>query len=202
MEEKTIEVVGFPIDEDVVLKKCGSHFDIGYEITNHSRRTDWRYSKEGRGTWCYYVLIAEYMLTPEAFAEFWLPHIESVRGSGIPYPSYAYYEARFAGAEWHGGVTFYEKLGGLDGAPRYVKIGCDFAHLGDEGRWFDYAQVEREAKQTIDAIRAMYSFRRWCLYTGRWLPESQMVERNGKLYSPDGLAARDAYDAKRKATGA
>jgi hypothetical protein len=195
MSTTPVVIAGFPISEDVRLSKRGSYFDIGFEISNHYRREE---DHEGRGTWCYYVLIGEQMLAPEAFAEFWLPHTECVRSSGIPEPSYAYYQARFADAEWHGGVTFYEKQGGIDGALRFVKIGCDFAHYWDEGRWFDYEQVEREAKQTIDALRGMYEFKRRCVYTGRWLPGSQMVEYNGHLYSPEGKAASDEYAAKQR----
>jgi hypothetical protein len=164
-------VAGFPIDEEVTLRKRGSHFDIGFEVSNHGRRED-RYGRSGQGTWCYYVIVGEPMLDAGSFAEFWLPHTECVRSSGLSEPTYAYYQARFADADWHGGVTYYEKLGGLDGAARYVKIGCDFAHLWDEERWYDYAQVEREAKATIEALRRMYAFKRRCIYTGRWLPEA------------------------------
>jgi hypothetical protein len=194
----TIEIAGFPIDEEVVLKKRGYHFDIGFEISNHGRLVDARFGQCGRGTWCYYVLIAEPMLTPEAFAEFWLPHTEFVRASGFADPVYAYHAARFADAQWHGGVTFYEKLGGIDGAQRFVKIGCDFAHYWDQGHWFTYAQVEREAKETIEALRRMYAFNRRCIYSGRWLPEDQMIEREGRLYSPEGLATKAKYDAERE----
>jgi hypothetical protein len=197
---KPIIVAGFPITEDVGLRKCGSHLDIGFEVSNHSRRErdDYFGADRSGGTWCYYVIVGEQMLSAEEFAEFWLePSGVHTRASGWDMPSYDYYSARFAAANWHGGVTYFEKLGGIDGQPRFVKIGCDFAHLWDEGRFYDYEIVEREAIATIEALRAMYSFRRRCAWNGKWLPEAEMVAgEHGRLYSPDGLAAATASRAK------
>jgi hypothetical protein len=89
-------------------------------------------------------------------------------------------------------VTWYAKTGGHDGDRRGVEIGCDFSHLWDheEGYRYDYADIEREAKRTIDALRTMYPFHRRCRWTGRWLPEGEMVEHEGSLYCQDGLAKR------------
>ena len=188
---KTVVISGFPIDEHVSLRKHGTHFDLHFEIVNHSRRTDGRnwYCDEPRGTWNYYVSVYEESLVdPGDFEEFWLPVTNVRRRGGTDEPTYDYWAPRFASAEWHGGVTFYEKRGGIDGAPRGVKIGCDFAHSWDAGRSFTYSEVEREAKQTIEALREMYPFRRRCTYSWLWLPVSEMVEHNGRLYSHDAFA--------------
>lgn len=195
-----IVIAGFPITAEVSLKNWGEHMDIGFEIINHGRRDDDRdYGEEPRGTWNYYVYVSEKSLEPEKFAEFWLPPSEPmhVRGDGWAEPSYSYYRARFADAEWHGGVTFYEKKGGLDGDHRCVKIGCDFSHSWEKGHRYEFADVEREAKRTIDALRSMYQFKRRCTYTGAWLPEDQMiVGERGHLYSPDGKVKNDAWRAE------
>lgn len=196
-----IVIAGFPITPEVSLKAWGSHVDIGYEIVNHGRRPQDRdYGDEPRGTWNYYVLVSEKSLDPEHFAEFWLsPAQLHMRGDGWSEPTYSYYRARFAEAEWHGGVTFYEKKGGLDGDHRCVKIGCYFAHPWDEGRTYNFAEVEFKAKRTIDELRAMYPFKRRCVYTGIWLPEAQMIpDERGHLYSPEGKAKSDAYKAERQ----
>lgn len=187
-----VVVSGFPIDADVFLRKTGTHHDTTYQVTNHGRRDDeYTYGEEPRGTWCYYVLIGEDALSQEDFNEFWLPPTDKrERSSGRSEPIYSYYSARFADADWHGGVTFYEKGGGIDGGERYVRIGCDFAHYWDEGRSYAYETVEGEAKATIDALHKLYSFKRRCAWTGIWLPKEQMVERDGRLYSPQGDAAR------------
>lgn len=199
MEPVVIE--GFPITSDVVLKRRGTHKDISYEIVNHSRS---RYAGYGAdmvpspGTWCYYVLVSEHMMPPESFASFWLePSRIDVRSSGIPDPRYEYCSAAFAEADWHGGVTYYEKFGGIDQAPRFVKIGCDFAHYWDEGREYTYEQIEAEAKHTIDLLANMFPFYRRCHYSGRWQPESEMVEINGRLWSKEGIESDRKYRAER-----
>jgi hypothetical protein len=204
-EQQPIVIEGFPIDAEMGLKKHFTHFDINVTISNHGRsKYDYDYKTKipHGGTWCYYVTVSEQMLSAEQFAEFWLePAAVTKRSNGWDQPSYAYYNAKFADADWHGGVTFYEKLGGIDGEPRAVKIGCDFAHYWDEGHSFDYAQVEREAKATVDKLRDMYQFFRRCPYNGKWQPEAEMVEHKGKLWSKEGVASSEKYDRERGAKG-
>lgn len=197
-----IRIAGFPIDADIALKKRVEHNGLSLEISNHGRSKydyDNKSYDDSGGTWCYYVLITEQMLPAEKFAEFWLAPTMAERSSGWAAPTYAYYDARFASADWHGGVTYYEKLGGIDGAPRAVKIGCDFGHYWDEGYSFCYESVLSEAQATADALREMYAFFTRCPYMGKWQPASEMIERNGKLYSAEGIAAMDKYDAERAA---
>ncbi len=178
-------VAGFPITGDVTLRKRGEHNGLTYEVSNHGRDSDYR----ADGTYCYYVTVSERQLPAELFAEFWLEPVTNLSSNGMKRISYDYFAARFANVEWHGGVTFYEKLGGLDGDARYVKIGCDFAHYWDEGRGFHLEQVEREAKATIDELCAMYPFRRRCPYFGTYHDVSEMVPHpvSGALFSAAGI---------------
>lgn len=190
----TIVVEGFPITPDVRLRKAAQHEGIHYEVSNHGRSTanfvggEFEMTPSG-GTWCYYVTVSEAQLTPELFAEFWLSAKLSQHASGWPRVSYDYYDTRFANADWHGGVTYYEKLGGLDGAQRYVKIGCDFAHLWDEGGEFNLEIVESEAIETVTQLLAMYPFKRRCPYFGTYHDVADMVPhpKNGALYSAEGI---------------
>lgn len=179
--DEVVIIAGFPITPDVVLKKLGTHLDIPFEVTNHWR--DQPESLRGKqGTWCYYVTVTEQMVDAETFEKFWLaPGEEFWPGRG---PSYNYTSAPFADVYWHGGITYYEKKGGLDGDARAVTMGCDFAHIWDDGQLFDYAKVEREAKRTIDELLEKFSFRRRCSWSGKWGPESEMVEHtypNGRV---------------------
>jgi hypothetical protein len=186
---KDIVIAGFPITPEMGLKRRGTHFDVPYEVSNHGR--DQSESLRGsQGTWCYYVTVDERMVDAETFANFWLPPGEMYSsGRG---PSYDYMSADFASLHWHGGITYYEKLGGLDGAPRAVKMGCDFAHYWDQGRTYDFADVEYEAKQTIDEMRERYVFRRQCVYSGKWFPESDLVDNGkGHLISKEVQAERE-----------
>lgn len=198
-----IRVAGFPIDADMSLKKRVEHNGLYLEISNHGR-SKYDYANktynDSDGTWCYYVTVTEQMLPADKFAEFWLaPASTHKRSSGWDEPCYAYYEAYFASAQWHGGVTYYEKLGGIDGAPRAVKIGCDFGHYWDEGYSFCYESVLSEAQATADALREMYAFFTRCPYTGKYQPASEMIERDGKLYCAEGIEAMDKYAAERAA---
>lgn len=175
-----ITVAGFPITGDITLKARGEHLDVRYEISNHGRNRESRYWEEPRGTWCYYVIVEEQALAPEAFAEFWLePSHVNERGNGLKCPSYDYWAPRFAAAEWHGGVTFYEKFADVDGNYRHVKIGCDFAHSWDQGCEYDYAQVQREAIVTIEALRSMYEFKRRCAWSVHPECLESLVESEG-----------------------
>ena len=185
-------VAGFPITPMTNLSGTGAHFDIRYKISNHGRNQPSDLCGD-RGTWCYYVYVNELMLPAPLFEEFWLKPSGSMRRSaGWDDPTYDYYEPRWSNADWHGGVTWYAKQGGHDGHLRGVEIGCDFGHLWDQemGCRYDFHCVEREAKQTVAALRAMYPFHRCCKWTGRWLPEAEMIEHEGALYCQDGLAAR------------
>ena len=200
-KEQTVVVAGFPITDDMALKRSGNVNDIDYEIVNHSRSKYDFHSKAmepSRGTWCYYVIVSENMLPTEEFEKFWLqPSSHRERSDGAKFPYYAYHEAGFCGADWHGGVTFYEKSGGIDGAPRRVKIGCDFGHYWDEGREYDFAHVESEAIATVQQLADMYPFYSRCPYSGSWQPKDQMVEHNGKLYARASVEKMLAYEAER-----
>ena len=52
---------------------------------------------------------------------------------------------------WHGGVTFYEKRTCPDGS-RYIKVGCDYGHYGDEGHTYTLRDVIADAEATVDAL--------------------------------------------------
>ena len=195
-----IVIAGFPITDEIGLKRHDQHFDVPFEISNHGRdQSD--YLRGAQGTWCYYVTISEQMVDADTFAKFWLPPASfHKRSNDWEEPSYDYWNAEFSAVHWHGGVTYFSKSGGIDGTPRAVKIGCDFAHHWDSGHRYDYADVEREARQTIDELRERYVFLRRCAWSGKWLPESEMVETKsttGRAYliSKERAAEKAAEDA-------
>lgn len=194
MEQVT--VCGFPITPDVCLQIGGVERELGWQIKNHGRQkyifgsatTEPKFAPSD-GTWTYYVTIGEHQLSGEDFAEFWLPVSGQLeRSAGYSQPTYDYYSPRWSSdVDWHGGVTWYEKIGGLDGAPRAVKIGCDFAHLWDEGRFYCLDAVKAECFETIRQIRALYRFKNRCSWTGRCDYAENGIEHNGRWYTPDGL---------------
>ena len=207
-DEKLVQamVADFPIDDMVNLSRRETFHDIGVKFSNHARH-EYDYpvgaptrKRPGRGIWCYYVYINEQMLPADLFAEFWLaPTRHYERSSGHSEPMYNYDSPRWADADWHGGVTWYQKLGGLDGDLRSVEIGCDFNHSWDQHQWFTYDLVKREAERTVERLREMYPFYSRCCYTGRWQPRDQMIERDGRLYSKEGLEKQDEWARKHAA---
>jgi hypothetical protein len=185
-----IVIAGFPIDSNVSLRKIGTHRDVRYEVSNHGRNPEGHRGEEG--TYCYYVTIFEDMVPGGVFDEhLWL----SPNVSSFGRVSYDYMSASFADVEWNYGVTFYEKLCGHDGEPRGVKLGCDYAHAWDRCS-YTLGEVEADARRTVDALCDRYGIYRRCPWNGRWLPQAEMVEHNGRLYSPEAYSERFA-----KATG-
>lgn len=204
MNHQEINLCGFPITATTPLKKHGDYEDIAYEIVNHNRQSyqsigdKWEYIPSN-GTWCYYIVITEDQLPAEEFEQFWLAPVVNDQTFGRKYIGYDYNSAPFASVDWHCGVTYYEKLGGLDGNKRLVKIGCDYAHYWDEGQQYNLQSVEYDAIETIKQLQAMYHFYRRCTYTGIWRPFSEMIEVDGRLFSQEGKQARDDYLAERQA---
>lgn len=198
-----IEVVGFPITGDTNLARNGTHKGLRYKISNHGRYKQEPFFDRRHGTWCYYVYIPEELLPPEEFDKFWLTPSEHKieRSSGIYWPTYDYYNSAWSDAEWHCGVTWYAKLGGHDGAPRCVEIGCDYSHYWDEGHYYNYDAVERDAKNTINILVQRYPFYSRCCYTGKCLPKDQMIEHDGKLYTPEGLKSSQDWDKEHSRKG-
>lgn len=192
MGNGNVVVAGFPITGDVTLRKRGEHSGLSYEVVNHGRtKLEFFGSEfqrvESGGTWCYYVTVGEVQLSADDFAKFWLAPTVTTHKSGFPRISYDYFAAPFAQVDWHGGITFYEKDGGLDGGQRYVKMGCDFAHLWDEGHAYDYADVESECRETIRQLCELFAFKMRCGYYGTYHDKAEMVEFKGRMFSPAGI---------------
>lgn len=140
-EQWAFEHAGLP----VVVKHWGLERG-GFEAMN-----------DGKGVWNYYVFLPERLLK-EKFADVWLPD-ERVKWSetGPERITHDYMRAPFADAEWHCGITYYAKHGQLEGH-RSVELGCDYSHLYDQERGFDYTleEVASEAKATAEQLAAIY----------------------------------------------
>lgn len=128
----------------------GAHRGVTFEISQHDVGGELRPD----GIFCYYLYIME-KHAPNSFEnEFWLTRTPpSAPGAWDDrHPIYPYMDAAFANVYWHGGVTYYEKWAGFDGAMRCVKIGCDYNHLWDEGLSYHENDVASDARRTIDEL--------------------------------------------------
>jgi hypothetical protein len=107
----------------------------------------------GQGIWNYYIYVHENKT--RHFRKLWLKDEKKVMpGSGREYINHDYYSLPLVDeAGWHGGITYYAKRGHSVGH-RCVQIGCDFSHLWDEERGFDYTldEVMGEAKETAQVL--------------------------------------------------
>lgn len=105
----------------------------------------------GKGVWNYYIYIYEKLLSKEKFETLWLPDkIVRFSTEGSEHITHDYYDLAVCNLDWHGGVTFYRKHGQTVGH-RYVQIGCDYSHIWDADRGYDYDLdfVFNEAKETL-----------------------------------------------------
>lgn len=86
---------------------------------------------DGKGVWNYYVFLPERLLKKQ-FKSIWLEDVLVQFTPNSPILiTHDYYKASFNVDSWHGGVTYYEKIGQLKGY-RCIKIGCDYSHLMDQ----------------------------------------------------------------------
>lgn len=127
----------------------GSHRGLPYKITH------WGIGEhnDGKGTWCYYVYIPEH-LVKDHFASLWLePRLCKITPESHGFVTHHYYNTWIAELHWHGGVTFYDKHGELEGH-RLVEFGCDFAHLWDAEMNYEFGldYVAAECEVTLNQI--------------------------------------------------
>ena len=110
------------------------------------------YMNDGKGVWNYYIVIPE-RLCPEKFKSLWL---DDKVIDGRSFVLHDYMRLDIANCEWHGGVTYYEKIGHTVGH-RLVKLGCDYNHLWDSeaGYPYDLAWVEADARHTAEEVSKM-----------------------------------------------
>ena len=97
---------------------------MSFQISLHGVGESW--NNEGKGTWCFYVYLAEDKATN--FAALWLKDkVYRYKPDAKGRITHDYLGA-FDDIEFHGGCTFYKKHGHTKGY-RCVEIGCDYAHF-------------------------------------------------------------------------
>ena len=108
---------------------------------------------DGKGVWNYYITIPE-IIFPKAFPLLWIEDEKVKYTPASPERIvHDYSKSPIAQLDWHCGVTFYKKHGQTEGH-RSVEFGCDYSHLYDSERGFNYTldEVHSEALQTANQI--------------------------------------------------
>lgn len=133
----------------------GKYLEVPYEIRHWKR--------DGKEYWNYYIFLIEKQL-PDAFKSAWLKGKRSGR-----HVFYEYYKSWISNLDWHMGCTFYEKISGFDGADKVIKVGCDYAHLYDEGKYYELSDIESDAHICIQSLIDRTRVLSWCHYCGEYV---------------------------------
>lgn len=167
---------------DCAARWRGEHRGVSYELSWHGCSD---YSPQG--TWCYYIFVNSEQFCADDWKRLRLEREDKqFFGEGSWHRHFKYDD--FPDLRPHGEWTFGEMHTylGKDGKEyEQVKVGCDYAHLFDRegGFWEGRADVEREAKRSVDLLCDMFPSRRpRCAYSGRYDDADQFyTAKNGRL---------------------
>jgi len=125
----------------------GTYRGVDFEI-KHFRRPPNEFNHEETHHWTYYLIIDLSKIPKESKPnQLWLKAKPDDKGRVF----YRYNNCfLISHLDFHGGCTYYSKLGGFDGSSRVVKIGCDYQHLWDEGYIYDLEWVTGDVIKTIE----------------------------------------------------
>lgn len=120
------------------------------------------------GRWAYYIYVHLDALPDEVRERFWLEGSrDKLTGRHVYYDYYG--ESLISDLPFHGGITWYCKKSGFDGASRVVELGCDYQHLWDEHHYYNEEMLQFDAKRTIDALYdAIPDLKVWCTWCGEY----------------------------------
>lgn len=164
----------------------GDHRSIRYEIVR------WVPSADREPTWNYYLYVPMAQVPADKHDLFNLPPEPPTKNGRI---TYDYMSAPVVSdLDWHGGITFYDKHGGIDGQPLVIQIGCDYSHLWDEGQRYDERYVQRDAIASIEKLWELVpDLLLRCSWNGGFYPQADGVIADGVFTSSEGVAQREGF---------
>lgn len=170
----------FNIKKSTAETWTGTYNGISFEIKKHfSKDID----ENEQVNWCHYVFINLDRVPNKKIADsFWLDG-EILFSKRV---SYSYYKAKWCDSiEFHGGCTWYSKESGFDGAPKIVKIGCDYQHSWNMGRNYELPYIKEQVIKTIESIRKYIpDYKFCCRGNGDLYDLSEgLLSDNGSFYS-------------------
>jgi hypothetical protein len=162
-----------PTIKDLGFKLCrkGIYRGISFELVQwkDSERDEEFHSN-------YYIYINEKQVPREHFAKI-ISHEVYIFNAKV----HGYRGTEFLmSLSWHGDMTFYDLLGGKDGISCVVKAGCDYSHLADMERGFDYKMEDllEDVCNTIDDLGEKAPWLKiWCRGCGAL--EAPFIDWNG-----------------------
>jgi len=168
------------VEENEDIKSLGIRMKVEYWGDHRGMRfkivKSRHYEDENRFSWCHYV-IAHLDRIPQKQRRKFTARKKTFRGR----TSYDYYKTEWANLEWHGGITYYEKL-----SKNLVEVGCDYQHLHDERRDYSLSYIVSQAKETIDSFWVMVPDSKvWCSGNGNIYNVNEGEFKNGVFWSND-----------------
>ena len=163
------------IAENKTRKWSGIYRGVNFEINN------WQNKWDGKENWTYYLILFLDRIPEENNPKsYWL------RGrKNYGHILYDYYEHPVIGnISFHGGCTWYSKERGFDGDEKVIKIGCDYSHLWDEGRYYNLNIVISDLRNTIDKfLEFVPDYKYWCCGNGKLYNLIDGIVKDGNFYS-------------------
>lgn len=120
----------------------GTYKGVGFEIKNWQTPPN-IIAPNKKDHWTYYLHICLDEIPKENNPDsYWLKGREDEH---FHFVFYDYHEHDvLSQLNWHGGITYYAKISGFDGAKKVIKVGCDYMHIWDEGKDYDLDMVESD----------------------------------------------------------
>lgn len=97
--------------------------------------------------WNYYLNIKAKQLSDETLKEAIL-HCDPTDD----YPTCDYESGIFSDLDWHGGITFYEKIYDGEGKLEGFKVGCDYQHFFDQKNQYTFEMIFDDCSRSIDKL--------------------------------------------------
>lgn len=139
--------------------------------------------------WTYYVFLnLENFADRELAESLWLEGQTDERFPKRKYYDY-YRNAFLTDLEFHGGITWYSKRFNSSDQ-RIIKIGCDYGHLWDEGKYYTQYMVLRDVQATIDDVHRKSQYLVNCQGNGNLYPEESGRYENSRFSSNEWLATK------------
>lgn len=168
----------------------GTYKGVSFEITQWGVGVQGAYRPQG--TWNYYIFVTDQQLSPADFSKVWLEpeSYHEFKTSGRRTPYYGYNDI-WHDIEFHGGVTFYEKHSEVDVDRRWVKTGCDYAHLWDSDRDYSVGEVEMDVHHSINILVSKLRFKLRCSWNSKYI-----FEENGEWHGKEDGIFEDQFYSK------
>lgn len=153
----------------------GTYRHVAYEIVS------WQLP-DGNTAWCAYILTNSEQVK--------LTYIIAPLGNGIVYHHYD--DPVLSALDVPGGITLYEVTTHPGNDITSYRIGWDYQHIWNEGRYYDADTICADVKHVInDLWLAATDMKVWCATVGGWHSLSDgYITRDGEFISNAGIAWR------------